>query len=138
MSEDVKAVLREVLKEELVEIQRKFDSFQTELGEFRSENIERLIKMENSMEQLEQRVEAIEKGQEEIIKRLDKIEHGYDRMDRKIGSIIVQSQHLESFISSELKRALSGLDKQQTIDLLAARSIQHEAYIKELHRAVKS
>jgi hypothetical protein len=59
-------------------------------------------------------------------------------MDRKVSSIIVQVQHLETFIGSEIKRSLTGLDKQQTIDLLAARSIQHEASIKELHRVVKS
>jgi TolA-binding protein len=136
MSEDVQALFRDVLQEELIDVRRILDSFQNELVEFRSENINRLIKIENTLDQLEQRVETMEKGQEEIIKRLDKIEHDYDRMDRKVASIIVQTQHLESFFGSEIKRALSGLDKLQTIDLLSARSIQHEAYIKELHRAV--
>ena len=138
MSEDVKAVLREVLQEELIDIQRKLDAFQFELGEFRSENVLRMIEMEMSIDQLEQRVGAMEKGQDEIVKRLEKIEHDYERLDRKIASIIVQSQHLETVISSEIKQAVTGLDKQQMIDLLAARSIKHEAYIKELHRAVNS
>lgn len=80
----------------------------------------------------------IEKKQDELLERLEKVEHLYDRMDRKIGSIILQSQHLETFIGNEIKRSLNSQEKQKTIDLLAARSIQHEADIKELTRVVKS
>ncbi|AGK53814.1 hypothetical protein [Bacillus sp. 1NLA3E] len=138
MSEEIKNVLREVLKEEFAEFRRTTMELQNDLAELRVEASDRMEKLEHILGNLDQRIGTMEKKDEKMADCLEKIEHDYERKDKKISSIIVQYQHLESFIGTEIKRLTAIHDKQKTIDLLAARSIQHEADINELNRVVKN
>ncbi|MGJ7921086.1 hypothetical protein [Neobacillus sp. LXY-4] len=136
MSEELKSLIREVIKEELSDFRRTITELQNDLIELRTDAADRYEKLKYVLENLDQRMEALEKNNDEMGKNLEKIEHDHDRRDRKISSIIVQYQHLESFISKEIKRLGSLQNNQKTIDLLSARSIQHEAELKELNRVV--
>lgn len=136
MSEELKSLMREVIKEELSDFRRTITELQNDLIELRTDAADRYEKLKYVLENLDQRMEALEKNNDEMGKNLEKIEHDHDRRDRKISSIIVQYQHLESFISKEIKRLASMQNNQKTIDLLSARSIQHEAELKELNRVV--
>jgi len=136
MSDEIKSLLRDVLREELARFEKTVTSMQQDLSEFKCETVNWFEKLGSDIENVHSRIEAIEKNYDEMKQCLDKIEHDQARKDRKISSIIVQYQHLESFISKEIKRLQSINSHQKTIELLSSRSIQHEAEIKELNRVV--
>lgn len=136
MSDEIKSLLRDVLKEELGSIEKTVAAMQQDIIEFKCETVQWYEKLGSDFENVQSRLEAMEKNYEEMKQCLDKIEHDQARKDRKISSIIVQYQHLESFISKEIKRLQSINTHQKTIELLSSRSIQHEADIKELNRVV--
>lgn len=138
MSDEIKSTLREVLKDEFAAFHKQLAELQKDFGEFRGQTEKSLKKLKNTFESLEDRVKSIEKNQEETRKVFDKIEHDHDRRDRKLSSMIVQYQHLETFIGNEIKKLANVQDKQKTIDLLSARSIQHEAEIRDLNRMVRN
>lgn len=137
MNEEMKTLLRDVLKEELAEVHRTVSQLQKDVYEFRTDTKRRYEQLESALSHFGVRLEAIEKNFDEMTRSLDKLEHDHARKDKKISSIIVQYQHLESFITKEIKRISSMHTSQKTIDLLSARSIQHEADIRELNRVVQ-
>ncbi|WP_318502699.1 hypothetical protein [Bacillus sp. T3] len=136
MSDEIKSLLRDVLREELTSFEKTLTSMEQDLIELKCETVKWYEKLGSDIENVHSRIEAIEKNYDEMKQCLDKIEHDQARKDRKISSIIVQYQHLESFISKEIKRLQSINSNQKTIELLSSRSIQHEADIKELNRVV--
>jgi hypothetical protein len=136
MSEEMKELLREVLREELTPIQNAVDEIQRDLIEYRAESRMQFEKLGTVIESFDIRMESLEKNYDEMSRCMDKLEHDHARKDKKISSIIIQYQHLENFISKEIKRLSALQSNQKTIDLLSVRSIQHEADIKELNRVV--
>ncbi|WP_147535555.1 hypothetical protein [Bacillus marasmi] len=137
MNEEMKSLLRDVLKEEFAEVHQTVCKLRKDVDEFRADTKERYEKLETAMSDIGLRLDAIENSYEVMSRSLDKLEHDHARKEKKISSIIVQYQHLESFITKEIRRLSSMNMNQKTIDLLSARSIQHEADIRELNRVIQ-
>ncbi|TCP28798.1 hypothetical protein EV207_11524 [Scopulibacillus darangshiensis] len=110
--------------------------------------------MEKILEQILGELKEIREGQEGLGKGVDSIGAKLDGLDTKIGGIdqkvenlkesIIEGlepyfDRLEKHIDNSHEKVIPLTDKQQnTIDVLSARSIKHEAEIKELKRLVKN
>lgn len=110
MKDEMKVLLREVIKDELTGVR-------TDLAEFRKE-------VNNRLSNLEDGQEFLKKGQESI--------------ERKISSIPFEYEGLENSIGNSFKNLEAIQDRQQSlIETLSVRSIQHENDIREIKKTIK-
>lgn len=124
-SEEWKEALRSVLHEEL--------------GPFQV----RLNNIEKHLENTDKRLDSIENRLDNIENRLDNIENRLDNIEAEQKAIKAEQLLLKQAIletNADVKELKIKMDKleeiqmkqQQIIDLLSARSIQHEAELKQI------
>lgn len=110
--------------------------------------------LESSQERIETRIGSLETGQERLETRMSSLESNQERLESKIDSVDIKLdvlksslieglapyfENVEKHVDSTNEKIISTLHKQQaSIDVLAARSIQHEADIKSFNRILRN
>jgi chromosome segregation ATPase len=140
--EEIKQMLREVLKEELAPINRRLDSLETRLDslETRLDSLEtRLDSLETRMESFETRMESFETRMDGLETRMESFEIRMDGFENRFVSFEASVNHQFSEIRSQLDR----MERRQNEDVigvlrlidstLSPRLDQHEHRIELLN-----
>ncbi|WP_018665368.1 hypothetical protein [Heyndrickxia acidiproducens] len=103
----------------------------------------RMEGLETRMESLETRMESLENRMEGLESRMDKLESRMDHLEEKVNDVEKKVDEQKSSIIQGLAPYFENIQKhidekfkkhQELIDVLSARSIQHEADIKSLYK----
>ncbi|EKN70059.1 hypothetical protein BABA_06771 [Neobacillus bataviensis LMG 21833] len=141
MTENLKEMLREVLKEELTGIRSDVVNVQLEVGGLKKEVTEMGSNVGNLQKEVTGLCTSMKIFKEELTEvktHVAELHFGQERIERKIGSIPSQFEQLKNSIDEDIKRLTRIQERQQlVIETLSARSIQQQTDIKELNYTKK-
>ncbi|MCT8139145.1 hypothetical protein H1D32_16395 [Anaerobacillus sp. CMMVII] len=140
MNEELKELLRSVLKEELKPIHQQLDKFDLRFDEVDN----RFKKIDERFDEVDNRFKKIDERFDEVDNRFKKIDHRFDVVDHRLLTIEGDVKGLKDNIinglgpyfeqiTDHIDEVLEITNKQQiVIDTLSVRSIKHESEINEI------
>ncbi|MBB6732834.1 BLOC-1 subunit 2 family protein [Cohnella zeiphila] len=99
---------------------------------------QRVDRLEQKVDKLDQRVDRLEQKVDKLEQKVDKLEQKVDKLEQRTGALETRADEFDrkwEETNSLLKRLADGQERQERIlDVLSARSIDHESQLQRLRR----